>query len=55
MLHKLVNKIVYSIREKVFGKIESLSINQLNNIPVGKWLQELDQMLMFYMNCIQIY
>ena len=36
MLHKLGNKIVYSIREKVFGKIESLSINQLNNIPVGK-------------------
>ena len=36
MLHKLGNKIVYSIREMVFGKIESLSINQLNNIPVGK-------------------
>lgn len=36
LLHKQGNKIIYSVRSEVFEKIESLSIKQLNNIPVGK-------------------
>lgn len=36
LLHKQGTRIIYTIREEVFAKIESLSINQLNNIPVGK-------------------
>lgn len=36
MLQKMGQKIMYKIREDVFVAIESLSIAQLNEIPVGK-------------------
>lgn len=36
MLQKMGQQIMYSIREDVFVAIESLSIAQLNEIPVGK-------------------
>ena len=35
-LQKMGQKIMYNIREDVFIAIESLSISQLNEIPVGK-------------------
>ena len=35
-LQKMGQKIMYKIREDVFVAIESLSISQLNEIPVGK-------------------
>ena len=36
VLQKAGQKIIYEMREDVFNKIESLSIGQLNLIPVGK-------------------
>ena len=36
VLQKAGQKIIYQMREDVFNKIESLSIGQLNLIPVGK-------------------
>lgn len=35
-LAKAGNRIIYQMREDVFTKLESLSANQLNEIPVGK-------------------
>lgn len=35
-LAKAGNRIIYQMREDVFKKLESLSANQLNEIPVGK-------------------
>jgi len=36
MLQKMGQKVMYNIRQEVFVAIESLSISQLNEIPVGK-------------------
>lgn len=36
MLARAGNRIIYQMREDVFTKLESLSANQLNEIPVGK-------------------
>lgn len=36
MLQKMGQKVMYKIREDVFKAIESLSVDQLNEIPVGK-------------------
>lgn len=38
LLQKTGQKIVLKLREEIFVKIEGLSINQINNTPVGKWV-----------------
>ena len=41
LVNKMGQSIIYDLRKDIFAKIETLGIGQINEIPVGKWVNRI--------------